>query len=104
MELDKAIQAKRTEIREALGAHLKAKEAAAQMHNRLSELRIAAAAEGKESDLELLRLAEAQALKLESAEQNAAVRFNAISGELSGLHRQKFGVWHITWTGPRLPH
>ena len=95
MELDR-------EIREALAAHQKAREAASQMRNRLSELRIAAGAEGKGSDLESLCLAEAQTQELESAEQNAAMRFKAISAELADLHRQKYGIWHITWTGPRL--
>ena len=103
MELDSEIQQKRTDIREAFAAHQRARKAAAQMHHRLAELQIAAAAEGKGSDPESLRLAEAQALELESAEQNAAMRFNAISKELADLHRQKYGFWHITWTGPRLP-
>ena len=101
MELDRLIQKKRTEIKEALAAHQKAREAAAQMRNRLSELRIAAAVEGTGSGLEALQLAEAQIQHLESAEQNAT-RFKAISNELADLHRQKYGVWHITWTGPLL--
>lgn len=55
MELDRQIQEKRTEIREALAAYQKAREAATQMRNLLSELRIAAGAEGTGSDLESLR-------------------------------------------------
>jgi len=102
MELDRQIQEKRTEMREALAAHQKAREAAAQMRSRLSELRIAAGTEAAGSDLESLRSAEAQAQELESAEKTAATRFNAVSDELAHLHRQKFGAWHITWTGPRL--
>ena len=101
MELDSQIREKRTEIREALAAHQKARETAAQMRNLLSELRIAAGAEGAGSDPESLRLAEAQAKELKSAEQKAAMRFSAISDE--GQHAfidRNTAFGHITWTGP----
>lgn len=100
MELDRLIQEKRTEIKEALSTYQKAGEAVVQIRNRLSELRIAAEPKGPGSGLEALRLAEAEMQQLEVAELNAATRFKAISDELTGLHRQKCGSWHITWTGP----
>ena len=102
VELERLIQEKRSELRAALSAHQKAREAAGQLRNRLSELRLAVDANRTESDLEALCLAEAKIQGLESAEQKAAIRFNAISDELAHLHRQKYGVWHITWEGPLL--
>ena len=102
MELDTRIQGKRSEIRDALAAHLKVREAVSQMRQRLSELVYNGGVESPHPEPELIQLAKQQIQKLEAEERYAATRFTAISEELAQLHREKYGEWHFTWRGPLL--
>ena len=101
MDIERLIQEKRSEVREAFAAHEKAHEAVGNMRKRLSELLLTVGAESAKPDPEVVHLAKAQLRGLESEERNAASRFAAISEELAQLHREKYGSWHITWIGPR---
>jgi hypothetical protein len=101
MDIDRRIAEKRSEIREAFDVHRKARETAAAMRTRLSELLVTAREDSATRDPEALERAQAQVQELESAERNAADRFQAISDELSQLHREKFGEWRFPWIGPR---
>jgi hypothetical protein len=102
MEIDRLLQEKRLQIREAFAAHQKAREAVERARNNLAELLLTVGAEpAAQSDSERVQLAKAQLQELESAEEAAAIRFNLISAELTRLHREKYGEWRVTWIGPR---
>ena len=95
-ELDTLIHEKRSQLKDALAAHRRAREAVAQARTHLSGL-----VRGGGPDCNIAGNAEAEIDRLQSEEHDAATRFNAISEELAQLHRKKYGEWHITWGGPR---
>jgi predicted nucleic acid-binding Zn-ribbon protein len=96
-ELDTLIHEKRSQLKDALAAHQKAREALAQARTHLSGL----VRGGGLDYAPFAGNAEAEIDRLESEERDAATRFNAISEELAQLHRKKYGEWHITWGGSR---
>ena len=101
MEIDRLVQEKRLQIRDAFAAHQKAREAVAHIRKHLSGLVRTVGAESARAEPGVVRLGEVQIKELESEERNAEARFKAISEDLAQLHRKKYGEWHITWIGPR---
>jgi hypothetical protein len=95
------IHEKRSQLKDAFAAHQRSLEAVAAARTHLSELARYDAPDATPASPEMLRHAEAQIRRLESEDRDAATRFNAISEELTELHRRKHGDWHITWRGPR---
>jgi hypothetical protein len=93
-ELDRLIQETRSQLKDAFAQYRKAREAIenARMHRR-GDRPAYTAPEALETT--------PQIQTLESEEQDAAARFNAISDELARLHRGKFGEWPFPWRGPR---
>ena len=95
-ELDTLIHEKRSQLRDALAAYRKAREAVVQTRTHPSDgVRGGGQAETP------IGGAKAEIERVESEERGAAIRFNAISEELAQLHRKKYGEWHITWGGTR---
>jgi hypothetical protein len=91
MEIDELIQEKRSELKEAFASHQKAREAAANMQKRFSELLLTVGPESTKPDPGALQLAKAQLQDLDSAEGKAATRFKVVREELAQLHREKYG-------------
>jgi hypothetical protein len=96
--VDRLIQEKRSQLKEAFATHQKAREVVAQARTDL--LVRGNGPDSTHMPGEVARHAAAEIQKLESEERDAATRFKAISEELAQLHREKFGEWHITWRGP----
>jgi hypothetical protein len=99
-ELDRLIDEKRSQLRDAFAAYQKTREAAAHVQMQASGSVRADEPDATHIRPEVLRDSQAETERLESEVRDAATRFNAVSEELAQLHRGKYGEWHVTWRGP----
>lgn len=70
------------------------------MRKRVSQRASTLSAESGKPHPQSLELARARQNELDLEERSAAETFHRVSEELAELHRQKYGVWHATWTDP----
>ena len=101
MEIDELIQEKKSELKGAFAAAGKAHELAEAARGRVQALLLDVGDSRAESGE--LSLATARLRDLESAQRDAEMHFHRVSDELTQLHRQKYGSWHVVWTGNPRP-